>query len=200
MQVTNEKGEKKWKMVEVKLEEHVNVLIIPTGLSPTAYDELLDDCISNIGMEKFPQNKPMWEVHVFNHPTSNAAATLIIKVHHAIGDGYSVMSALLSCVQRADNPSLPLTLPSRRSTEAQNGNKSAWARVPQLFSMVFNTASDFGWSFLKSTLVEDDLTPIRSGDEGAGYLPLTLSSMTFSLDRMKYIKAKLGVVRISYYC
>jgi hypothetical protein len=112
----------------------------------------------------------------------------------------TVMSALLSCVQRADNPSLPLTLPSRRSTEAQSGNKSAWARVPQLFSMVFNTASDFGWSFLKSTLVEDDLTPIRSGDEGAGYLPLTLSSMTFSLDRMKYIKTKLGVVRISNYC
>ncbi|KAE8075952.1 hypothetical protein FH972_014632 [Carpinus fangiana] len=191
--VTNEKGEKKWKMVEVELEDHVNVSIIPTGLSPTAYDEHLDDCISNIGMEKFPQNKPMWEVHVFNHPTSNAAATLIIKVHHSIGDGYSVMSAFLSCVQRADNPSLPLTLPSRRSTEAQSGNKSAWARVPQLFSTVFNTASDFGWSFLKSTLVEDDLTPIRSGDEGAGYLPLTLSSMTFSIDRMKYIKAKLGV-------
>ncbi|XP_062151244.1 wax ester synthase/diacylglycerol acyltransferase 11-like [Alnus glutinosa] len=191
---TDEKGEKQWKRVEVKLEDHVNVPIIPTGLTPTSYDEYLDDFISNIAMGRFPPNKPLWEFHIFNHPTSNAAGTIIIKVHHVLGDGYSLMSALLSCVKRADNPSLPLTLPSRRGTEpAERGNKSAWARVPQLFSLLFNTASDFGWSVLKSTLVEDDRTPIRYGNEGAGYLPITLSSMTFSLDLMKHIKTKLGV-------
>jgi hypothetical protein len=48
---------------------------------------------------------------------------------------------------------------------------------------------------LKSTLVEDDQTPIRSGDEGEEYRPITISTMTFSLDRIQHIKAKLGLVR-----
>nr|POE96679.1 o-acyltransferase wsd1 [Quercus suber] len=192
------KGEKQWKRVEVKLEEHVNVPIFPTGLSPTSYDEYLEDYISRISMEHFSQNKPLWEIHMVKYPTSNAAGTIIFKLHHALGDGYSLMGALLSCLQRADNPSLPLTFPSRQHTQSKSNRESFCRRVPKLFSLIFNSVSDFGFCFLKSTFVEDDRTPIRSGIEGVEHRPIMISNMTFSLDSIKHIKAKLGVVRSAY--
>ena len=55
--VKDRKGEKQWKRIEVKLKEHVNVPIFPTDLSPTSYDEYLDEYISKIAMEQFSQNK-----------------------------------------------------------------------------------------------------------------------------------------------
>ncbi|XP_062150396.1 wax ester synthase/diacylglycerol acyltransferase 4-like [Alnus glutinosa] len=189
--VTDEKGDKQWKRVEVKVEDHVNVPIFPAGLSPTSYDEYLDDYLSNMAMDRLPQNKPLWEIHIFKYPTSNAAGNVIFKLHHSLGDGYSLMGALLSCLQRADNPSAPLTLPSRPNSEPKSDNRSAWTRVPQIFRLIFYSLSDFGWSMLKSTLVEDDQSPIRSEDEGAEYRPITISTMTFSLDRIKHIKDKL---------
>ena len=177
--------------MEIKLEDHVDIPIFPTGLSPTSYDEYLDDYISNMAMDRFPQNKPLWELHIVKYPTSNAAGNLIFKLHHALGDGYSLMATLLSCLQRADNPSLPLTFPSHQSSKPKNGRE----RMSQFFSLIFNSLSDFGWSMLKSTSVEDDRTPIRSGNEGVEYRPIVISTMIFSLDRIKHIKTKLGAVR-----
>jgi hypothetical protein len=197
-QVTDGKGDKQWKRVEVKVEDHFNVPIFPVGLSPTSYDEYLDNYLSKIAMDPFPQSKPLWELHVFKYPTSNATSNIIFKLHHSLGDGYSLMGALLSCLRRADNPSVPLTLPSRPNSEPESDNRSAWTRVPPIFPLIFNSLSDFGWSMLKSTLVEDDQTPIRSGDEGVEYRPITISTMTFSLDRIKHMKEKLGLVRSTY--
>lgn len=181
---------KQWRKVEVKLEDHVHVPIFPTGKSPELYDEYLDDYLLKIATGQFPQDKPLWEIHKIKYPTSNAAGNVIFKLHHALGDGYSLMGALLSCLQRADNPSLPLTFPSgRQPSEPKSGHNS----VPPIFFSLVNTISDFAWSILKSSVVEDDRTPIRSGDEGVAFRPIMISTMTFSLDHIKHIKAKLGV-------
>ena len=90
--------------------------------------------------------------------------------------------------------SLPLTFPSHQRSEPESGRESVRGRVSQLCSFIFNSVSDFGWSMLKSTLVEDDRTPIRSGAEGVEYQPIMVSNMIFSMDCIKHIKAKLGVV------
>lgn len=191
--VRNPKGDNQWKRTAVKLEDHVYVPIFPVGLSPTSYDEYLDNYVSKIASDPFPQDRPLWAVHIFKYPTSNAAGNIIFKLHHSLGDGFSLMGALLSCLRRADNPSAPLTLPSCLPSKKESECKRAWAGVPKTFSSIFNSVSDFGWSMLKSAVVEDDRTPIRSGENGVEHRPITLSTMTFSLDRIKDIKAKLGV-------
>ncbi|KAL9339983.1 hypothetical protein Peur_066202 [Populus x canadensis] len=48
-------------------------------------------------------------------------------------------------------------------------------------------------SIIKSCLIEDDKTPIRSGQHGVEFLPAGIETMTFSLDHIKQIKSKLGV-------
>ncbi|BFG30074.1 hypothetical protein CerSpe_163470 [Prunus speciosa] len=187
----NADQKKQWKRVEVKLEDHVHVPIFPSKISPESYDEYFDDYISNIAAEKLPQNRPLWEIHIFKYPTSHAAGTLIFKLHHALGDGYSLMGALLSCLQSAQNPSVPLTFPSLKSSGPKTTHKTKI--VSQFFSSVFQTVSEFSWSILKSNFVEDDRTPIRSGEDGVEFRPITLSTLTFSIDEIKLIKNKLGV-------
>ncbi|QHO09289.1 O-acyltransferase [Arachis hypogaea] len=71
-------------------------------------------------MEELPQSKPLWEVHIVNSPTSDAHGSVIFKLHHALGDGYSLMGALLSCLQRADDPSLPLSFPTLKPSNQES--------------------------------------------------------------------------------
>ncbi|KAA8524360.1 hypothetical protein F0562_010783 [Nyssa sinensis] len=192
--VGGENGVKKWKRVKVNLSDHINVPIFPEGKSPEFYDECLNDYLSKIAMDQLPQSRPLWEIHIIKYPTSNAAGNLVFKLHHALGDGFSLMGALLSCLQRADNPSIPLSFPSRQSNTNGDGNEDNISkRLAQIFYGFFNTVLDFGWSILKSSFVEDDPTPIRSGDDGVEFRPITITTMTFFLDDIKKIKANLQV-------
>ncbi|CAN4104975.1 unnamed protein product [Withania somnifera] len=169
--VTDKKGKRKWKRVEINYQDHIKTPIFPSRKPLDFYDECFSTYISNLGTEQFSQNRPLWEVHIFKYPTSDAEGSVIFKLHHSLGDGYSLMGALLSCLQRVDNPSLPLTFPSRQKSNLNNSNKkkifiSNFKIVPRFFKGIVNTVYDFGWSTLKSTLVEDDWTPIRSKNAG----------------------------------
>ncbi|KAH7859411.1 hypothetical protein Vadar_000756 [Vaccinium darrowii] len=189
--VEDRKGVKKWKRVEVKLEEHINVPSFPAGMTAGFYDDHFKDYLSKLSLDRFPQDKPLWEIHLFKYPTSNAAGSIIFKLHHALGDGFSLMGALLSCLQRADNPSLPLTFPSRESSSHEN--KGIFRYFGRVFSTVGNTVSDFGSTLIKSSFGGDGPTPVRSGEDGVEFRPSVITNVTFSLDRIKQIKTKLGV-------
>eukprot|EP00256_Glycine_max_P035717 XP_006582315.1 O-acyltransferase WSD1 [Glycine max] len=150
--VRDQDGRMKWKRVQVKPEEHVKVPKFPECNSPELYDQYFGDYVTRILTERTPQNKPLWEIHIINNPTRNAAGTLIFKLHHALGDGYSLMGALLSCLQR-----------------------------------------NFGSSLIKTRMIVDDKTPLRSGYEGTVSMPFTLSHISLYIDNIKAIKSKLGV-------
>lgn len=194
--VTGKKGTKKWKRVEVNYQDHIKTPMFPTQKPIEFYDECFSTYISNLAREKFPPNQPLWEIHLFKYPTSDAAGNIIFKLHHSLGDGYSLMGALLSCLQRVDNPSLPLTFPSRQKSNLNNNNKgyiSNFKIVLRFFKGIVNTLYDFGWSTLKSTLIEDDRTAIHSGDDGVEFRSPVLVTKTFLLDSLKQIKTNLNV-------
>ncbi|KAK3414683.1 hypothetical protein EUGRSUZ_H00016 [Eucalyptus grandis] len=195
--VIGKKGARKWKKVEVEVENHVHVpsFSSPKGSSsPSENDSFLKSYISQIAKQPFPQGQPLWEVHIIKCPTSEAQGTVIFKLHHALGDGYSLVGALLSCLQRADDPSLPVTFPSvNKFSSANNDDRNIG--LPKVVSGCFlplvNTVRDFGGSVLKSTCFKDDLSPIRCGLES--FRPFSLSAISFSLDRIKEIKSRLRV-------
>ncbi|KEH30693.1 O-acyltransferase WSD1-like protein [Medicago truncatula] len=191
--VRDKDGKMKWKKVEVKPEDHMHVPIFPKSESIELYDQYFDDYVSKIMMERTPQDKPLWEIHLIKYPTRNAKGTLIFKLHHALGDGYSLMGALLSCLQRADDPSLPLSFPSRKPSQLLSPKKGFFKWFPSTIFSFFNSFSDFGWSIAKSSMLKDDKTPIWNGEEGVESQPCVLSNLSFSLDEIKTIKSKLGV-------
>ncbi|XP_060201795.1 wax ester synthase/diacylglycerol acyltransferase 4-like [Lycium barbarum] len=198
--VTENGGGRNWKRVEVNIEEHVKTPVLPSEQPLSFYDECFSNYMSKLAIEPFAQNRPMWELHLLKYPTSNAAGNMIFRLHHSLGDGYSLMGALLSCLQRVDNPSLPLTFPSRKRTGADSEFQedkytimNIVKCVPRAFMTLVNTVQDFGLSVLKSTVIEDDRTPIRSGDEGVEFRPIEIATTMFSLDSIKQIKDTLKV-------
>ncbi|KAK6151753.1 hypothetical protein DH2020_014388 [Rehmannia glutinosa] len=194
--VTEKKGVKKWKKVEVNLKDHVNVPTFPNDMSTEYYDQCFTDYLSKIAMEELPLNRPLWEIHIIKYPTQNAAGNVVFKLHHSLGDGYSLMGALLSCLQRLDDPSLPLTFPSRQSNGESNnsgGNGLFLRRAPRFLKGLLNTACDFGWGLLKSSLVKDDKSPIRSGGDGVEFRPVVTITTAVDLDQIKMIKSRLKV-------
>ncbi|KAM7498104.1 hypothetical protein LguiA_022518 [Lonicera macranthoides] len=195
--VEEKNGVKKWKRVKVNLKDHINTPTFPKIENPPhLYDQHLNNYLSNLASSQFPQDQPLWEIHVIKYPTTTAAGHLIFKLHHALGDGYSLVGALLSCLQRVDNPSLPLTFPSLKSNPEKKKNNKVLKFVkcvPKVFLGVFNTLYDFGWEVLKSSVLEDDVSPIRSGVKGVELQPMVITTITFHLDRVKEIKTKLKV-------
>lgn len=180
--------------MEVNLKDHINVPVFQTTTGDQFYDQQFNDYLTKISLSQLPQSRPLWEIHVIKYPTRAAAGHVVFKLHHALGDGFSIMGALLSCLQRADDPSLPLTFPLLRNDLSLNaeGGKGIW----NAFSGFFNTVSDFGWSLMKSSFAEDDRTLIRSGDDGVEFRPIDIFTITFCLDQIKLIKSNLQVVRL----
>ncbi|KAJ0053139.1 hypothetical protein Pint_02279 [Pistacia integerrima] len=169
--MVDKNGVKQWKKVEVQLKDHVKVPIFPAEMTPEFYEKCQHDYISKIGIEPLSQHRPLWEIHLFKYPTCNAAGTIMFKLHHALGDGFSLMGALFSCLQRADDPSLPVTFPSVTTQpiiSSKNGDNGLIRNVPKIVSSIYNSTTDFCRS-LKSSLVKDRQTPIRSGSIGVGY-------------------------------
>ncbi|KAK9152786.1 hypothetical protein Sjap_000266 [Stephania japonica] len=194
--VTDEHGVKQWKKVKLRLEDHVKVPTHPSRAPLEFYDACFREYLTEITTGQLPQSRPMWEIHILTYPTSSAAGTVIFKIHHSLGDGYSLMGALFTCFKRLDNPSLPLTLPSLGLEFPTNNQKDKRPRivknVSNMLTLISNTVSNFTESLLKSTVLEDDRTPIRSGNEGVEFLPLEISTVTFSLDRVKQIRTAIG--------
>ncbi|XP_073127396.1 wax ester synthase/diacylglycerol acyltransferase 4-like [Henckelia pumila] len=193
--VTDDKGVKKWKKVDVHLKEHVHV---PTSgdNSVVFYDEFLTNYLSKLATEEFPPSRPLWEIHIIKYPTTNAAGSIIFKLHHSLGDGYSLMGALLSCLQRVDNPVMPLTFPSQKSNAKDRDTTRGYGflrRLPKVFSGLSYTLHDFGWNIFKSNLIQDDKSPVRSGVEGVEFRPIVTCTSTFSIDSLRQIKSKLNV-------
>ncbi|KAL9243807.1 hypothetical protein vseg_017649 [Gypsophila vaccaria] len=191
--VQDKKGVKQWKRVQVNLREHIHVPSFPNGLSIETYDEIFDKYLTKLSMEPMPQDRPLWEIHLTKYPTSKAAGHCIFKLHHALGDGFSLMGALLSCLQRADDPSLPLTFPSLQpSSVGHTTPKAVTSCVPKTLSRIYNTTCDFSWSVLKSSLIPDDKTPIRSDGGAVEFQPVAISTVALSLDLIRQIKTELG--------
>lgn len=181
--------------MEVNLEDHVFVPAFPSNASADHYDELFNDYLSGMAAEPLRSDRPLWEVHILKYPTKSAASNIVFKLHHSLGDGYSLVGALLSCLSRVDEPSMPLTLPTRRGPDVAR-RKNVLRRASEVLAGIVHTAYDFGWSLLKSTSLKDDKSPIRSGVDGVEFRPLATATMSFSIDKLKQIKSKLNVVII----
>ncbi|KAK4409275.1 hypothetical protein Sango_0000500 [Sesamum angolense] len=78
--VTGKKGVKKWKKVEVNIQEHVNIPTFPTDMSTDYYDECFAEYLTKLATEQLPQHRPLWEIHILKYPTRNAAGNLISTI------------------------------------------------------------------------------------------------------------------------
>ncbi|KAJ0259291.1 hypothetical protein HA466_0056650 [Hirschfeldia incana] len=97
------KGEPVWVPVRIQVESHV---IVPDldHVKIENPEEFIEDYCSGIVNTPMDMSIPPWEFHVLNLKTSNAESVGIVKLHHSLGDGMSLMSLLLACSRKTSDP------------------------------------------------------------------------------------------------
>lgn len=116
----------------------------------------------------------------------------VFRIHHALGDGISLVSMLLASCRRADDPeALPeVAGGKRRESAGRIGN--LWGLLKMvLLSLVF--VFEF---VLRALWVSDRKTAI-SGGAGVELWPRKLATATFSLDDMKAVKNAIAGATIN---
>ncbi|KAL5714220.1 hypothetical protein ACHQM5_016211 [Ranunculus cassubicifolius] len=192
--VVRKNGRQYWKLVKVKFEDHIVIPTFPKDLSRESYTQHFDHYLSKIGLEKLRETQPLWELHIINYPTRTAEGTMIFKMHHALGDGFSIMGAIFSVLKRADNSSLPLTFPSSYSSKTDEIQRmNIWRSGLNLVSGCFNTVYDIVSSMMHTTFFGDNISSIRSGINSVESQPMHTTRTIFSLDDIRQVKSKIGV-------
>ncbi|KAL2937592.1 O-acyltransferase WSD1, partial [Bienertia sinuspersici] len=139
-------------------------------------------------------------MNFINCPKGHSAASIaILKTHHVIGDGTSLMGIVFSCFRKAYDPSLSLTFPSETLNTSTNEHTvthtiiNIFKSVPRFISSIIYSFHDFGQG-LKMLFLEDIKTPIRSGTtDMTRPFSTRVCSVTISLNNVKRIKTLLQV-------
>ncbi|CAD6271207.1 unnamed protein product [Miscanthus lutarioriparius] len=157
------------------------------------------------------QSRPLWEVHVLDFPTSEAACAVALRIHHALGDGTSLVSLLLACTRSAADPRALPAMPSAQpppppSARRKQGRRvygalprPAWsagalalaAWVLACAVLAWNTVVDVArFVAMALQLVRDPPTVFA----GVEFRRKRFVMRTLSLDDVKLVKQALGCV------
>ncbi|WZY81366.1 hypothetical protein YC2023_027750 [Brassica napus] len=123
------KGKPSWVRTEVRVEDHVIVPDIDPNIENP--DQYLEHYISKLTTVPMDFSKPLWEIHLLCLKTSNAESIGLLKIHHSLGDGMSLMSLFLACTRKTSDPeALPTVSVQRKQfgPSSYNGffNKIWW--------------------------------------------------------------------------
>ncbi|GER56611.1 O-acyltransferase WSD1 [Striga asiatica] len=166
--VTDTRGRHHWRQTRVDLGRHVIVRPDPVS-SVNGY--VADLAVSS----PLAADKPLWEVHVLGRAA-------VFRVHHALGDGASLMSVLTSCCRRADG-GVPARSPEIVAAAAGGRGWRFWTAVRVVWlSLVY--VVEF---VLRVVWLRDGATVVSGGD-GVELWPRKLATARFRLEDMKAVK------------
>ncbi|XP_062180545.1 wax ester synthase/diacylglycerol acyltransferase 11-like [Phragmites australis] len=187
----------RWVRTTVNLDDHI---IFP-HLDPTTTsanpDLAVEDYLSSLSTKPMDHSYPLWEFHILDFPTSEAAATVAVRMHHSLGDGISLLSLLIACTRSAADPA---RLPELRTAPRRSGPVHARPRPP--LSAGFAALVVWAWSYVvlawhtlvdvarfvaTSWFLRDARTPFM-GSEGVEFRRKRFVHRTLSLDDVKFVK------------
>ncbi|CAA0830938.1 O-acyltransferase (WSD1-like) family protein [Striga hermonthica] len=185
LMVRDQSGRENWRRTPVDVDRHVIVRHEPISSDPD--EDAVADFMADLSVSSpLPADKPLWEIHLLL-----AHKTVVFRVHHALGDGISLMSMLLSCCRREDDPERTPTIAGIGGS-AGGRRWSAWALVKAVwFTLIY--CLEFG---LRALWLRDRTTALSGGD-GVELWPRRLASARFRLDDMKAVKQAVGGATIN---
>ncbi|KAK9286647.1 hypothetical protein L1049_015047 [Liquidambar formosana] len=189
--VRDHNGVEYWRKTHVDVDRHIVVVDSPSdGDSEDAVNEYLADLAVSSPLST---DKPLWEIHLLM-----AQNCVVFRVHHALGDGISLMSLFLSFCRKADDPnSLPdiVSYPgnstnSRGMYRRERGG--LWAFVKVVWFTVVFVVGLIG----RILWVRDKRTAV-SGGAGVELWPRKLVTAKFLLEDMKVVKKAIPEATIN---
>ncbi|KAH6772691.1 hypothetical protein C2S51_011095 [Perilla frutescens var. frutescens] len=180
LMVRDSRGREHWRRTEVDVDRHLIIHRRRLSDDPSVSDEdATNDYVAGLTFSSpLSTDKPLWEIHIL--AAHNAA---VFRVHHALGDGISLMSMLLSYCRRADDPT---RLPTVGGGGGGGGTRRRWSvwMVLELFWFTFAYVVEF---CLRVVWLSDRRTAV-SGGSGVELWPRRLATARFRLDDMKTVK------------
>ncbi|CAK9152042.1 unnamed protein product [Ilex paraguariensis] len=179
-------GEIKWVQTEVDMDNH---LIVPHIDYPD--EKFVEDYICNLSKSTIDKSKPMWDFHILNVKTSDAEAVGVLRVHHSLGDGASLMSLFLACTRKTSDPE---AFPSCTIVTKKSNLSKSWGLgfVLMMMMMVWNTIVDVVMFVLTALFLKDTKTPLK-GPPGVENNPRRIVHRTVSLDDVKLVKRAMNI-------
>ncbi|KAJ0971732.1 hypothetical protein J5N97_019691 [Dioscorea zingiberensis] len=195
VQVLNEsRGKKpKWVRTNVVIDNHI---VIP-DLDPNSSnpDQLVEDYVASLSSSPaIDLSRPLWDLHVLNIQTSKASAVAVLRIHHSLGDGTSLMSLLLACTRKASNPDSPPSLPATGRPQLSRHRNRLLAMFAALWVglvLVWHTLVDLLFFVATAAFLNDSDTPFKGGD-GTERHPKRFVHRAICLDDVKTVKMAVG--------
>ncbi|KAF8013045.1 hypothetical protein BT93_I1037 [Corymbia citriodora subsp. variegata] len=186
LMVRDSAGREHWRRTRIDIDRHVVAVHGPVanGLSDEeAVNEYLAD-LSTDSLGLVGDDKPLWDVHLLM-----AHRCLVFRIHHALGDGISLMSMFLASCRQVDDPeALPTIGPPSSAKRRGGGGGKWWKAVVRVLGVVWFTLVFVVEFVLRSMWVSDRKTPV-SGGAGVELWPRKLATARFSLEDMKVVKS-----------
>lgn len=177
--ITDNRGHERWRRIEVNLDNHIIIKHEPV-IEVNDHELAVNGYIADLSVSSpLDTSKPLWEMHVLM-----AHNCVVFRIHHALGDGVSLMSMLLSCCRKLDDPEM---VPDIKNVGISRRDANFWRVVMKAMLVVFFTMVYVLEMMLRSLWVKDKRTSV-SGGAGVELWPRCLVTAKFRLDDMKIVK------------
>ncbi|XP_074585328.1 wax ester synthase/diacylglycerol acyltransferase 11-like [Curcuma longa] len=182
----------RWVAAEVSVEDHIVVPNLDPGGISRSPDQTVEDYVASLTSAPMDASRPLWELHILNFPVSNAAAVAVLRLHHSLGDGISLMSLLLACTRKASDPASLPDLPRRPARPPPAGSRTVgilaiFLLLRAFLILAWNTLVDVLFFVATALFFRDTPTPLV-GSEGVENRPKRIVHRTVSLRDIKAIK------------
>jgi len=182
----------------VDIDDHVIVPDLPPNMESP--DQFVEDYASNITKTPMDLSKPLWELHILNIQTLEAASIGVFRIHHSLGDGVSIMSLVLACMRKACDansfPSLPVNKKEKTRNAYTNGHPWFLRFVFTLMFMLkvfWNTLMDVTLFLATIICLRDSKSPLKGGI-GIEQKPKRFVHRMLNFNDIKLVKNAIGVV------
>ncbi|KAE8716710.1 40S ribosomal protein S16-like [Hibiscus syriacus] len=201
--VRDENGFESWRRTRLNIDQHVIVFnnrldrsgkfIDGTETQGRSFNEGDDDevavnqYVADLSVSSpLSTDKPLWELHLL---TAHKCA--VFRIHHALGDGISLMSILMaSCRKASDENALPMMLPEKTRESKGEKRKGMFWFLGALweFSKIAWFTLVFVMEFILRGFLVSDRKTVISGGDGVELWPRKMVTATFLLEDMKEVK------------
>uniref|UniRef100_A0A0D6R6X2 Uncharacterized protein n=1 Tax=Araucaria cunninghamii TaxID=56994 RepID=A0A0D6R6X2_ARACU len=191
----NKDGTLIWVPTKVNISDHVIVPLIDgaDNNSPGFVEKYAADLASAPALDPC---RPLWQMHLLNVESEDAESSAVMRIHHSLGDGVSLMSLLLACTRKAGDPdSLPTIPRQSRPTRIgrSNDRKFPWflGALLGFLLVIWYTLVDVLYFVATLLWIKDSDTPIK-GFPGVESSPKQIVYKTFSLEDVKFVKKAIN--------
>eukprot|EP01018_Ginkgo_biloba_P023428 Gb_16735 [translate_table: standard] len=183
----DERGNLNWMRTSVNIDDHV---VIPPIDSADA--NFVENYAAKLATAPpLDRSRPLWQIHLLNVKTDEAESTAVLRIHHSLGDGMSLMSLFLACTRKVSEPQSLPTIPHQTRSRPDIGKKRG---IPRLLAVLWTfilviwyTIMDIAHYLATTMWMQDTDTPIK-GFAGVEFRPKRVVHVTVSLEDIKVVK------------